>query len=101
MKWTNDFIKAAAIRAIRTGAQTLLSMLGVGMAITDVNWLQALSVTVVAMLISVLTSIVTGLPETKIDGVIDASQFEDVDGIQAGDIARFKVIGGGDSNAGN
>lgn len=101
MKLTKDFFKAAAIRAVRTGAQTLLSMLGVGMAITDINWPQALSVTLVAMIVSVLTSIVTGLPETKIDGVIDASQFDEVDGIREGDIARFKVIGGGDNNVGN
>lgn len=101
MKCTKDFVKAAAIRAIRTGAQTLLSMLGVGMAITDVNWLQALSVTLVAMLISVLTSIATGLPETKIDGTIDANQVVDVDEFNEGDIVRFKIIGGGDTHGTN
>ena len=63
-----DFLKAAVIRAIRTGIQTVLSMLTVGQAITDVNWIQVLSVTLTAMLISLLTAILTGLPEAESDG---------------------------------
>ena len=101
MKWTKDFWMAALNRAIRTGAQAALSMITVGVAIFDVDWLAVLGVVATSMVVSILTSIVAGIPETKIDGFIDASQFEDVDGIQAGDIARFKVIGGGDSNVGN
>lgn len=101
MKWTKDFWMAALNRAIRTGAQAALSMITVGVAIFDVDWLAVLGVVATSMVVSILTSIVAGIPETKIDGVIDASQFEDIDGIQAGDIARFKVIGGGDSNVDN
>lgn len=61
---TKKFVRAAGIRAIRTGAQTMLSFIAVGMAATDINWPTALSVTGVAMLASCLTSIVTGLPES-------------------------------------
>lgn len=92
-----DFFIAALIRAIRTGAQTALSMLAVGMGLFDVKWLELLSITLMAMLISVLTSIVAGLPETKIDGIIDISEQPDgIDGAQVGDVIRFKITDGGD-----
>lgn len=92
----NDFFMAALTRAIRTGAQTALSMLTIGMGIFDVKWLELLSITLMAMLVSVLTSIVTGLPETKIDGFIDVSeQANAIEGAQAGDIIRFKLTDGG------
>lgn len=59
-KW----LKAATIRAIKTFAQTAISMLTVGQAFVEVNWLNVLSVSGVAGLISILTS-VAGLPEVK------------------------------------
>ena len=58
-----DFWKACGIRALKTVAQTALSMLTVGQAVIDVDWLNVLSVSVVAGIISILTSIATGLPE--------------------------------------
>lgn len=91
MKWTKEFWMAAINRAIRTGAQAALSMITVGVGIFDVDWLAVLSVVAMSMVVSILTSIVAGIPETKIDGVIDAEQFADVEGINAGDIVRFKV----------
>lgn len=91
MKWTKEFWIAAMNRAIRTGAQAALSMITVGVGIFDVDWLAVLSVVAMSMVVSILTSIVAGIPETKIDGVIDAEQFADVEGINAGDIVRFKV----------
>lgn len=91
MKWTKDFWMAALNRAIRTGAQAALSMIVVGVSFFDVDWLAVLGVVLTSMAVSILTSIATGLPETKIDGVIDAEQFADVEGINAGDIVRFKV----------
>lgn len=61
---TKQWFKAAGIRAIKTMAQTALSMLTVGQAVIDVNWLNVMSVSAVAGLVSVLTSIV-GIPEVK------------------------------------
>lgn len=61
-----DFLKAAGIRALRTVAQTALSLIGVGTFISDINWVQVLSASLLAGIISILTSIVTGLPE--VDG---------------------------------
>lgn len=91
MKWTKDFWMAALNRAIRTGAQAALSMIVVGVSFFDVDWLAVLGVVLTSMAVSILTSIATGLPETKIDGYVDASQFEDVENINAGDVVRLKV----------
>lgn len=61
---TVQWLKAAGIRAAKTAAQTALSMITVGQAVMDVNWVNVLSISAVAALTSVLTSIV-GIPEVK------------------------------------
>jgi hypothetical protein len=58
----NKWFKCALIRAIKTMAQTAVSMITVGQAVLDVNWVNVLSVSVVAGILSILTSI-AGLPE--------------------------------------
>ena len=62
------FIVAALVRAVRTFAQTFVGFVAVGAAISEVQWLRALSVSAVAALLSILTSIATGLPEVDNDG---------------------------------
>jgi len=57
------FLKAAGIRAVKTFCQTAVSMLTVGQAVMDVNWLNVLSISAVAAVISLLTSVAAGLPE--------------------------------------
>ena len=59
--------KCAGIRALKTFAQTALSMLTVGQAVLDVNWINVLSVSAIASLISMLTSL-AGLPEVDNNG---------------------------------
>ena len=59
-----EWIKKAGIRAIKTFAQTLLGFMAVGLAINEINWGYALSVSTVALIASILTSI-AGLPELK------------------------------------
>ena len=61
---SKQWLKAAGIRAVKTMAQTAVSMLTVGQAVLDVNWLNVLSVSAVAGVISMLTS-VAGLPEVE------------------------------------
>lgn len=61
---SKKWFKAAGIRALKTVAQTAVSMLTIGQAVLDVNWLNVLSVSLVAGVISVLTS-VAGLPEVE------------------------------------
>lgn len=62
---TKKWFKAAGIRAIKTAAQTAVSMLTVGQAVTDVNWVNVVSISAVAAIYSLLTSAAKGLPEVK------------------------------------
>lgn len=59
------FAIAALIRAIRTFAQTFIGCISVGAAFSEVEWLKALSVSGVAFILSILTSVATGLPEVE------------------------------------
>lgn len=61
---TKKWFKAAGVRALKTVAQTMVSMVTVGQAFVEVNWINVLSVSAVSGLISLLTSI-AGLPEVK------------------------------------
>lgn len=61
---TSKWFKSALIRALKTFAQTAISMLTVGQAFIDINWINVLSVSGVAAIISLLTS-VAGLPEVE------------------------------------
>ena len=61
---SKKWLKAAGIRSVKTMAQTAVSMLTVGQAVLEVNWVNVLSVSAVAGVISMLTSI-AGLPEVE------------------------------------
>lgn len=61
---TGNWAKAAGIRAVKTMAQTAVGMITVGSAASELNWINILSVSVVAGLVSILTSII-GIPEVK------------------------------------
>lgn len=61
---TKQWFKAAAVRAAKTMAQTALSMLTIGQAVMEVNWINVLSVAATAGIISLLTSI-GGIPEAE------------------------------------
>lgn len=58
-----EFWKAAAIRALRTVAQTAVATIGTTTMIQEVNWVVVGSSALLAGILSVMTSIVTGLPE--------------------------------------
>ena len=59
----SDFARALLIRAVRTVAQTAVSLIGTNaMGITDVNWIGVASGAALAGIVSVLTSIATDLP---------------------------------------
>ena len=66
MKWNwKEWGRAALIRAIRTFAQTYVGFIAVGAALEEIQWLRALSVSGAACVLSILTSLATGLPEVK------------------------------------
>lgn len=58
-KW----LKAALIRAIRTVAQSALATLGTAAVLGDVDWRLVCSAAALAGILSILTSLATGLPE--------------------------------------
>ena len=68
---SKEFWKATGIRALRTVCQTAVATIGTAMVITDVNWHVVLSASILSGLLSVLTSIATGLPEVEYKQNID------------------------------
>lgn len=61
---TKKWLKAAAVRAIRTIAQTAIATIGSAVAIGGVDWMLVASASALAGILSLLTS-VAGLPEVK------------------------------------
>lgn len=62
---TKKFWKAAIIRAVRTICQTVLALIGTATFVHEVNWVAILSASFMSGLVSIATSVVTGLPEAK------------------------------------
>ena len=65
MRDWHKWLKAAGIRAIKTVAQTAVGCIGASVALSDVSWPMVASASILAGLVSLLTS-VAGLPE--VDG---------------------------------
>ena len=61
---TQKWMKAAGIRAIKTMAQTAVAVIGTAAVVSAVDWKMAVSASVVAGVVSLLTS-VAGIPEVK------------------------------------
>lgn len=68
--------KAAGVRALKTFCQTAVSMLTVGQAFIDIDWKNVLSVSGVAAVISLLTSI-AGIPE--VDFLMAQKEAEEIE----------------------
>ena len=61
---TQQWIKAASVRAIKTMAQAAIGAIGAGTLISSIDWKVVVSTAVVAGVVSILTS-VAGLPEVE------------------------------------
>lgn len=61
------FVKAAGIRALRTVAQTAVAVIGTSALLSEVNWAAVASASILAGILSLLTSVATGLPEAPKD----------------------------------
>ena len=64
MKNWKTWLKAAAVRAVKTVAQTAIATIGTAALLNDVNWIAVCSASLLAGVLSLLTS-VAGLPEIK------------------------------------
>lgn len=74
MKNFKLWIKSAAVRAIKTFAQTFISLIPMGAAfLGEVNWGMALSAGALAAVLSIATS-VAGLPEVKEDSTTETKE---------------------------
>ena len=101
--FTKEWFKAALIRAVKTAAQVVLSMITIGAAIKDVDWVNVASVAAVAFLYSIVTSL-AGLPEVSgEDGVLlidttdpDVDRYllkynTDLEDMKTKSVVKFKV----------
>lgn len=62
--FTKQWFSASAVRAIKTIAQTAVATIGTAACLGDVNWIAVVSASLVAGILSMLTS-VAGLPELE------------------------------------
>lgn len=62
--FTKKWFEAALIRALRTVAQTAIATIGTAVVMDEVNWCAVFSASILAGLLSMLTSL-AGLPEVK------------------------------------
>ena len=74
MNWNwKEWAEAALIRAVKTFAQAFVGCVTVGAAMNEVEWLHALSVSGVAFVLSIITSL-AGLPEVKKEPAEEAEE---------------------------
>ena len=59
------FLRAALVRAIKTVAQTAVALIPAAVTITQVDWLTVVGSAALAGIVSLLTSVATGLAEVQ------------------------------------
>lgn len=67
MSNTKLWLKCAGIRALKTVCQTAIAIIGTSVVVFDVNWNRVLEASLLAGILSILTSL-AGLPEVDMEG---------------------------------
>lgn len=100
-----EFWKATGIRALRTVCQTAVATIGTAAVMADVEWTYVVSASVLAGILSVLTSIATGLPEVEYAQHVymskeepEDSWIDDIDDYEIFDYGDEINIEGGDTD---
>lgn len=75
----SNFLKCAGIRALRTFAQAAVAAIGSTAVLSEVNWPVVVSTATLAAILSILTSISTGLPEVNMGDLADDDDDDDED----------------------
>lgn len=75
----NTFIRASLIRCARTIAQTAVATISTAFVLEEVNWWVVISASLLAGILSILTSVATGLPEVEYEQHIYMSAEEPED----------------------
>lgn len=75
----SEFVRATIIRAIKTVCQTAVATIGTAVVLSDVNWVMVVSASVLAGILSVLTSVAAGLPEVESAAELTDEELEDED----------------------
>ena len=82
----NAFIKASLIRAVRTIAQTAVATIGTAAVLSAVDWRLVVSASILAGILSILTSVATGLPEVdnyeSLQNELEGTEDPDDDGAE-------------------
>ena len=68
-----SWVKAAAVRALKTVAQTAVATIGTTAVMAEVDWLMVASASLLAGVLSILTSI-AGLPEVETEGTEETTK---------------------------
>lgn len=68
--FTKQWFKAAGIRALKTVAQTALATIGTAAVLGAVNWILVGSASLMAGILSILTS-VAGIPEVSEEDIVE------------------------------
>ena len=77
--YVKNWLKAAIVRAIKTIAQTAVATIGTSAVLGDVNWIMVASASGLAGILSVLTSVATGLPEVEYENSLYQYHDEPID----------------------
>lgn len=81
-----EFWYSALIRAIRTVCQTAIATIGTAAVISEVDWMMVGSASILAGILSLLTSIATGLPEVEYPDELTDEEVEESHWVEMGDM---------------